>query len=488
MILESLFAQASSRPEQLAIIDDRGQFTYKQLAAISLGLARHLSQQTHRPRVGLLLPASASYVASFYGILAAGKSVVPVNFLLSETQIAHIIADSGIDTVLSITPLVGRLQNTGLKIIDLAQLPLLPQEPLATDLPTPRSNDLAVLMYTSGTSAQPKGVMLSYGNLQSDVDACIQHAGLKTQHRFLGIIPLFHAFGMTAMMLAPIQLGSTIVYLPRFSAAAALDAIKTHNISLVFGVPSMFAAIAHLKNAGPQDFKNIYAIISGGEPLPKALYDTFLSRFGIPIYEGYGLTETSPVVSLNTPQNHRPGSVGKLLPTVTAKIVDDNGLALPPGQIGEIWLKGPMIMMGYHNLPDQTAAAITPDGFFKTGDLGMLDTDGYLYITGRKKDMIIVSGEKVYPREIEDVLLQHPAVVDAAVLGKKDPNRGEVVVAFVATGKDQTIQPETLREFCRQQGLPVWKCPREIHILDELPRSPTGKVLKRLLADRIVQS
>jgi long-chain acyl-CoA synthetase len=340
-------------------------------------------------------------------------------------------------------------------------------------------------MYTSGTSGLPKGVELTYGNLQSDVDACIEHAALKHQHRFLGVIPLFHAFGMTAMMIAPIQLGASVIYLSRFSPVGTLNAIREHKVSLLFGVPSMFAAIAHLKNATADDFKSIYALISGGEPLPRTLYDTFMKRFGVPIYEGFGLTETSPVVSLNVPQDYRAGSVGRPVPGATIKIVDDNGNTLPTEQIGEIWLKGPMIMKGYYNLPHETAAALTADGFFKTGDLGKVDADGYLHITGRKKEMIIVSGEKAYPREIEDVLLRHPAVADAAVVGKKDPSRGEVVVAFVIPKEGQTVAAEALRDFCRDQGLAQWKCPREVRIVSDMPRSPTGKVLKRVLAEQL---
>jgi long-chain acyl-CoA synthetase len=362
------------------------------------------------------------------------------------------------------------------------QPPPLTQTP---PLPNPAPDDLAVLMYTSGTSGLPKGVELTYNNLQSDVDAAIEFAQLESEHRFLGIIPLFHAFGMTAMMIAPIQLGAPVVYIARFSPVAAMNAIREHHISLMFGVPSMFAAIAHLKSAAPEDFKSIYAIITGGEPQPAALREKFLQRFHVPLLEGYGLTETSPVVCLNVPQMMRAGSVGKALPGVEIKIVDDDGRALGTEQIGEIWLKGPMIMKGYYNLPDATAAALTPDRYFKTGDLGKIDADGFLFITGRKKDMIIIAGEKVFPREVEDVLMRHPTVAEAAVLGRKDASRGEVVVAFVTAREGQEIQQDTLRDFCRSQGLPQWKCPREVITLPELPHSPTGKVLKRVLAEQL---
>jgi long-chain acyl-CoA synthetase len=184
------------------------------------------------------------------------------------------------------------------------------------------------------------------------------------------------------------------------------------------------------------------------------------------------------------PQVSRPGSVGKALPGVEIRIVDENGQALPQGQEGEVWLRGPMIMKGYHNLPNETAAALTADKFFKTGDLGKFDADGFLYITGRKKDLIIVGGEKAVPREIEEAIMRHPAVAEAAVVGKKDPSRGEVVVAYVTVKPGQTTTPDQIRNFARDQNLATFKVPREVYLIDELPRSPTGKVLKRVLAEK----
>jgi long-chain acyl-CoA synthetase len=340
-------------------------------------------------------------------------------------------------------------------------------------------------MYTSGTSGLPKGIILTFNNLQSDVDAAIEHAQLKHGHRFLGGIPLFHSFGMTGTMLAPVQLGATTIYMARFNATAAVKAMREHKVSLFMAVPSMFGAMTHLKSASAEDFASIYALISGGEPLPAALSQGFKQRFGQQIYEGYGLTETCAVISLNMPHAHRQASVGKLVPTARARITSDDGAEQPVGETGEVWLAGPMIMKGYHHLPEETAAALTPDGYFKTGDLGRVDSDGYLYIVGRKKELIIVAGEKAVPREIEEVLLKHPSVAEAAVVGKKDPSRGEVVVAFITFKDGLSATPDELRQICRDGGLPQWKIPKEIFIEKELPLSPTGKVLKRVLAQRV---
>jgi long-chain acyl-CoA synthetase len=488
MLVEPLIQHAKQTPDEIAIIDDRGQHTYKQLCTMAGGMARHIAKSPDRPNIGLLLPAGAGFVASFYGTLLAGKCAVPINFLLSPGEMAHILQNSEIDTVITIPILAEKLKETGLKIIDLMELAKL--APMAALLPWPKvpeksKDDLAVLLYTSATTGLPKGVMLTYGNLQSDVDSAIQHAGLQHKHRFLGVIPLFHSFGITAMMLAPIQLAATIIYMARFSAVGALNAVREHQVSLLFAVPSMFAAVAHLKSAGKEDFKSIYTMISGGEPLPQSLREKFFERFGVQICEGYGLTETSPVVALNTPHDYRIGSVGKMVPNAEAKIVDDNGSEVARNQSGEIWLRGPMIMKGYFKLPNETAAVFTPDGYFKTGDLGKMDDDGFLYITGRKKELIIIAGDKVSPRDIEDVLIRHPTVLDAAVVGKKDPARGEVVVAFVLAKEGQTISIDDLRNFCRDNGMPQWKIPREIFVETELPRSATGKVLKRVLAERV---
>lgn len=487
MLFEPLFAHADRQPQQTAVIDDTGRYTYQQLAAMAAGLGMYLSAQTKQPRIGLLLPSSAGFVASFYGTLLAGKTAVPINFLLSDREIAHIIRDSGVDTVVSIPQLSGRLKDTPLNVVDLTQLPRTPPAAITPKFPQPAADDVAVLLYTSGTSGLPKGVMLTYGNFQSDVDLTISTVHLTSQHKFLGPIPLFHSFGILAMMIAPVQLGATVVYQARFSPVGALNAIREHNASLLFATPSMYGAILRLKDAKPEDFKNMYAMISGGEPLPPTIREGFKQRFGSPLLEGYGLTETSPVVSLNTPTVQKAGSVGKPLPNTHIKITDDDGKPLATGQIGEVWIKGPMVMKGYHNLPDETGSVLTADGYFKTGDLGKVDEDGFLHITGRKKDMIIVSGEKAYPREIEDVLARHPSVAEAAVVGKKDPGRGEVVVAFVTAREGETVKPDELRDFSRQQGLAQWKVPREVFVVAEMPRSPTGKILKRDLAAKLTE-
>lgn len=487
MLFESLFRHADSRPHDLAVQDDTGQYTWQQLAAAAAGLGMYLSMQTDKPRVGLLLPTSMGFAASFYGTLLAGKTAVPINFLLGDREVAHIIADSGIDTIVSIPLLAARLKDTPIKIVDLQQLQKMAPPPgaITPRFPEVKADDLAVLMYTSGTSGLPKGVQISYGNLSSDVDSAIQHAQLTGSHKFLGVVPLFHSTGLLATLVAPVRLGSQMIYHARFSPVAVLKAIREQQISLLVAVPSMYGALTRLKEAGPDDLKSLYAAISGGEPLPSNIREGFEAKFKIPLYEGYGLTETIGPIAFNVPGARKSGSVGRVIPSAEVRITDEEGKPLPQGQGGEVWLKGPMIMRGYHNLPEETSKALTADGYFKTGDLGHVDDEGFLHITGRKKDLIIVAGEKAVPREIEETILQHPDVADVAVVGKKDPSRGEVVVAFVIAKPDTQLKPDDIREFCRAQGMAQWKCPREVHMKQDLPRSPTGKVLKRVLSDEL---
>jgi long-chain acyl-CoA synthetase len=484
MLTESLFTQAASRPEAPAIVDDAGRYSYSQLAGMAAGLGAYIAAQTTRPRVGLLLPSSAGFVASFYGALLARKTVVPLNFLLSEREVAHCIADSGIDTVVTIPQLAGRLKGTPLKVIDLTQLPPVPAgaKTQAPPRPDPAPDEIAVLMYTSGTSGLPKGVLLSHRNIQSNVDAAISHFDFQRHHRFLGVVPLFHAFGMTAMMLAPIQLGATIVYVARFSPVGTVNAIREHGISLMGGVPSMYAAILRLKDASAEDFKTIYAMISGAEPLPATLREAFAARFGVTLLDAYGMTEMSLAIASNTPQMQKSGSVGKPVPGVQVRIVDDEGNALPAGQSGEIWVTGPMVMRSYHNLPAETAAALTADGYFKTGDIGTMDERGFFKIVDRKKDMVLVSGFNVYPNEVEDVVAGLAGVLECAVVGVPDEKTGEAV-KLVIVKKDPALTEAQVREYCRA-NLTGYKQPKVVEFRTELPKTPVGKILRRELRNK----
>ncbi|MEM7809579.1 MAG: AMP-binding protein, partial [Planctomycetota bacterium] len=449
-----------------------------------------------------LLPAGGGFVTVFYAILLAGKTAVPINFLLGEKEARHVLDDSGCDLVLTVGLMLEKLDagkamqeaadENRVSIIDLLKLKPTLASILAQLRPLPTWNrsagEVAALLYTSGTSGLPKGVPLTHNNLDSDATACITHSRLDRDgdnHVFLGIVPLFHSTGLLATMLAPVYLGAKMVYTARFNPATTVQKVREHDVTVMAAVPSMYAAIARVKDAGPADFANMYAAISGGEPLPGSVREAFKRKFDIEIMEGYGLTETCGPVTVNMPHIHKQGSVGRSLGNVDIRIVGEEEQPLDAEATGEIQIKGPMVFSEYRGLPDDTVKAKTNDGYFRTGDLGHLDGDGYLFVTGRKKDMLIVGGENVYPREIEELLATMPGVAEVAVVGKPDKTRGEAVVAFVLAKEGQTLEVQAIKDFCRDNGLAGFKIPKDVRFVDELPRSPTGKVLKRQLRDQI---
>jgi long-chain acyl-CoA synthetase len=341
--------------------------------------------------------------------------------------------------------------------------------------------DLAVLLYTSGTSGRPKGVMLSHWNLESNIRQILAHVTFGPTDVILGVLPQFHSFGMTVLTLLPLIAGPQAVYAARFVPPRIMKLIRTHKPTALVAIPSMYNALLSVKDAGPEDFKSFRFIVSGGEPLPDAVAERFKERFGRAINEGYGLTETSPCTNLCRPQEHRPHSVGRPLPELDQRAVDLNtGRRLPPGEDGEIQMSGPNVTRGYFKLPAETAAAFTADGYFRTGDIGMFDADGHLYITGRLKEMLIVGGENVFPREIEEVLNRHPSVKASGVVGMTDPMRGELPVGFIELNEGHSFDERALQGFCRE-SLAGYKVPAKIVCLAELPRNPTGKIMRREL-------
>lgn len=484
MLLEALLASAERDSRSNIVSDPSVELTYPDLVRMAAGLRGVVEQATRCDRVGLMMPSCVGFTASYFGVLWAGRVVVPLNFLLQPAEIAGVIRDAGIDTVFSVKFFENALSSLPLKVIYLEDLPLkggaAPSPGNLPPAPRHAPDDIATILYTSGTSGAPKGVCLTHRNLRSNTDACIAYARLEQGHRFLGILPLFHSFGLTAMLHAPITAGASVHYLPRFSPASLVQTVRERRSSVLMAIASMYTAMARLKSGGRDDFASMIYPISGGEALPEQTAQVFAERFGVRALQGYGMTETSPVVSLNVPWADRFGSVGKPIPDVSVTAHDDNGSPLPPDGVGELWVRGPCVMKGYYNKPKETADMITAEGWLKTGDMGRVDGDGFVWITGRKKEMIIVGGENVYPREIESVLTEHPAVADAAVIGQSDPTRGETIVAFVTCKEGVETTEVALREFCRDK-LAGYKVPRRVVIRADLPRGATGKILKRKL-------
>ncbi len=499
MLVDALLDAAQTCPDRTAVADDRRTLTYKHVAMFARIVRDAVQSQTSAPHVGVMLPASPAFPGTLFGILWIPRTVVPLNFLLSPAEIADIVRDAGLDLIISTRFFSKIAAELPARTVFLEDLPLKVQMFLNMLRRTPAPpqvspDDTAVLLYTSGTSAKPKGVQLSYRNLRSNCESCIATARMESQHSFLNCLPPFHVFGLTGTTLAPVVLKASVHAIPRFNAVKATQTIADKRISIFMAIPSMYAAMLRSKSAAPDALRSLYMAISGGEPLPPTVASGFRDRFDVTLLEGYGLTETSPVVTMNVPHAHRAGSVGQPIADVQVKLIDiEQGHPIwqaarqeradtDGSPEGEIVVRGPNVMKGYYQRPDETAAVLSPDGWFKTGDIGRFDADGFLSITGRKKEMLIVGGENVFPREIEAVLEDHPAVAEAAVIGAADESRGEVAIAFVTLKEGRSVTDIELRQFARDK-LAGYKVPRQIRIETDLPRGPTGKILKRKLRD-----
>jgi long-chain acyl-CoA synthetase len=487
LLIESLLKAAETAPSGAIVADPFRSFSYPNFLRLSDTMRRQIEAATDNAHVGVMLPSSCAFGAACYGAWWAARTVVPLNFLLQPAELSAVVADAGLDTIFATRYFEKLLESLPLKKVFIEDLPLKRQMVLGrvrSTPPPPKVNpdDIAILLYTSGTSGVPKGVCQTYRNLKFDVDACIEKAQLKTHHRFLGVLPLFHSFGLTAMLLVPVALAATIYYVPKFHPAEVFKTIREQKSSVTMMIASMYAAMLRAKQATAEDVASIVYAISGGEALSPAVFEAFKNRLNVEILQGYGMTEAAPVVSLNVPWAHRIGSVGQAIPGIEAASFDESGRPVEPGAPGELWIRGPIVMKGYYNKEAETRAVITSDGWYKTGDMAAVDGQGYITITGRKKEMIIVGGENVYPREIETVLDAHPSVGESAVIGQQDASRGEVVAAFVVLKEGGSATEIELRDFCRDR-IAGYKVPRRVVIAQSLPRGPTGKILKRKLSE-----
>ena len=484
---------AADHPDHPAIRLDDLVLTYGQLRAAAGRMSALLAAHGVQPgdRVGIMLPNVPAFPISFYGALAAGAVVVPMNPLLKSREVAYYLGDSGARVVLAWHAAAGEAakgaadagaQAIAVQTPDLADL-LADYEPVWSDPgwsdPGRDGDDDAVILYTSGTTGQPKGAELTHAGLVRNAELTAQTL-LKnsTDDVMMGCLPLFHVFGLTCGLNATVAAANTLTLLPRFDPAKALAIIGRDAVTIFEGVPTMYAAILHLPDADPAMAATLRVCISGGASLPVEVLRGFEEKFGCMILEGYGLSETSPVASFNLPDIERkPGSIGVPIEGVQMRLVGDDGQPVPAGEIGEIAIRGHNVMKGYWNKPEATAEAIT-DGWFRTGDMAKVDSDGYYYIVDRKKDLIIRGGYNVYPREIEEVLHEHPAVAEVAVIGIPHPELGEEVAAAVALKPDATATPEELRAFARDK-MAAYKYPRQIWLVETLPKGPTGKILRR---------
>jgi long-chain acyl-CoA synthetase len=487
-LAENLVRTAAEHPDRVAIRLGDLSLRYADLAASSASVAGLLRSRGVGPgdAVGLMLPNLPQFPAVYYGILRTGAVVVPMNPLLKAREVAYHLTDSGARVLFAWSgsgsePERGASQaGAELVTVDPATFPDL----LAAGTPLPDvvergADDTAVILYTSGTTGQPKGAELTHGNLDRNAEVVRRDLiDLAADDVLFGGLPLFHSFGQTCTMNAAVAAGACVTLLPRFNPGEALATVAAHRVTVFCGVPTMYGALLGVPDPERYDVSTLRVCISGGAALPVEVLRRFEEVFGCIVLEGYGLSETSPVASFNHPGRERkPGSIGTPIAGVEMRVVDSAGSDVPPGEVGEIAIRGHNVMKGYWRRPEATAEAI-PDGWLRTGDLARLDEDGYLFIVDRKKDLIIRGGYNIYPREIEEVLYEHPAVAEAAVVGVPHPELGEEVVALVTLENGASATPKELRDFVKDQ-VAAYKYLRRVWIVDELPKGPTGKILKR---------
>lgn len=468
-------------PTRVVAIDDQRSWRNIDLYVGALHLAKAIQRTSQRPHVGVMLPTSGLFPMSLIASWMLGRTVVPLNYLLKPEELEYVINDAELDVVVTATPMLkmfGEMPNH-VKTLKLDEISFKGFPPLRISKRRP-DDFTAVLLYTSGTSGKPKGVMLTAGNLAANVRQCVEWVGFSGNDTLLGVLPQFHSFGLTVLTLLPLSVGAKVVYTARFAPKKMLDLMQTYRPTALIAIPSMYNALLAAKSATAEHFKSFKYIVSGGEPLPESVFNGFRERFDVTINEGYGLTETSPVANWCRPHEYRRKSVGKALPEIEEIIVGPDEKTLGRNQDGEVRIKGPNIMKGYYKLPDMTAGVFDANGYFKTGDMGRLDDDGFLFITGRIKEMLIIGGENVFPREIEEVLDSHPSVSASAVIGLMDESRGEVPIAFVELKEGARFDETALRSYCRER-LAQFKVPRDIRHIEKLPRNPTGKIMRREL-------
>ena len=468
------------------------QFTYNDILRQTRALASHLQQAlrvTPGDRVGIWLKNCPEFVPVLFAILNAGGVVVPINNFLKPDEVSFIISDAGVNVLITDKSTAEALPKLTaarpeLKFWVVEDFAQLPQS--ATDQQSQRGeNDLAVIIYTSGTTGHPKGAMLSHGNLLSNVQSCGEVLSAVEVDRFVVLLPMFHSFMMTVGVLLPILVGGSMVLVRSLHPPKnVLLEILQHRATILPAIPQFFRTLANA--AVPKNQLPLRICVSGGAPLPAEILREFNEKMPIPLIEGYGLSEASPVVSLNPVKGPwKAGSIGVPIPGVEITVQDETGKKLGRGETGEICVRGPNVMQGYWNQPAETAKAIR-DKWLLTGDIGHEDNDGYFYITDRKKDMLLVNGINVYPREIEEVLYKFPGVREAAVIGVPDARRGEQAMAFVAGNEGATLDEKTLQQFVRER-LADYKVPKKVVFLPALPRNATGKVLKTALREQAVK-
>jgi long-chain acyl-CoA synthetase len=490
--LASIVTESAARvPDNPAIRLGETELSYAELDDRSARMATLLRERGLRPgdRVGVMLPNVPEFPIAYYGVLRAGCVVVPMNVLLKRREIAFYLEDSGAGLLLAWhgfgAEASGGAANAGVETIlvepaELADL-LAEQEPTVA-LSDTDPEDTAVILYTSGTTGKPKGAELTHANLHRNADVSSRTtSGIAAGDVVFGGLPLFHSFGQTVSMNASLMVGACLALVPKFDPGEALETIQRDGVTHFYGVPTMYGALLHHPDRERFDTSSLRTCITGGASMPVEVLRGFEQAFDAIVLEGYGLSETSPVSSSNHPDRERkPGSIGTPIEGVEMRVVDEDDNDVPQGEVGEIVIRGHNIMKGYWQRPDATEEAMR-GGWFHSGDMARVDEEGYFYIVDRKKDLIIRGGYNVYPREVEEVLYEHPKIREAAVIGVPHEQWGEEIGAAVVLHDGEELDPEEISAYVKER-IAAYKYPRLVWFVEELPKGPTGKILKREIA------
>ncbi|MFA9395014.1 MAG: long-chain fatty acid--CoA ligase [Halodesulfovibrio sp.] len=517
---------AEKTPKRNAVVFKNYKLTYKKLHTLAERFAANLREQGVKPgdRVSIMMPNLPQTIIALWGVLKAGGIVVMTNPLYMEKELVHQIHDCGAKHMITLDlvwPKIAKLRKKlpiekyfVTRISDALSFPLntvytlknkwqkthidipydnksvLPwktlfasKEQLSVPVKDPK-NSVALLQYTGGTTGISKGVMLSHANLTANVEQCnaMLAAISEEHHTFLGLLPYFHVFGLTVSMLFPCVIGATVIPFPRYVPKDVLDGIQKYKPTIFPGAPSVYISLMQQKSLPKYDLSCIKYCISGSSPMPVEQMRQFKKITGSKLLEGFGLTEASPVTHLNPLMGvSKNGSIGLPFPDTEARIVDMEvgSVPLPTGKIGELVIRGPQVMMGYWNRPDETASTLR-NGWLYTGDIATMDEEGYFYIVDRKKDMIIVAGYNVYPREIDEVLYEHPKVQEAVTVGVPHKTRGEIIKVFIVPKVGEELSKSEILSHCREK-LANYKVPKQVEFREELPKTIVGKVLRRAL-------
>ena len=497
-IFDALEYRNQHDPDKEAILFARRSIAYRELhdqACRLSALFGQVATLSAGDRVALFLPNCPAFVACYYAAMHSGAIAVSLNVMLKHDEVKFILEDCEAKVLVTTAALLAQVPES-------SQLPALKKifcidkaeraDAFALDefsalecahgsAAETAPDDGAAILYTSGTTGKPKGALLSHGNIMSNIRAVRRHTQMTCDDRLICYLPLFHCFGQNFIMNACLDSGAALILHERFQPDEILASVKSDGVTMFFGVPPVYQRLLGAPNVA-EYFRNVRYCFTAAAPMAMTVARQWRQNTGQIVYEGYGLTETSPFASYNHDSSYREGSVGVPLENVEMKVADAQGNALPAGATGEIVIKGPNVMLGYFRRPKETAEAIR-DGWFFTGDIGKQDDDGYFYLVDRAKDMINVAGYKVWPREVEEVLLEHPGLSDIAVVGVPDTKTGEAVKAFVVPKTGARVTEQEIVDFGRAH-MAAYKAPHTVEIIDALPRNPAGKVLKRELRER----